>query len=378
MLSRLIGRHRASPPARRICVLHAGLPKTGSSALQHFLSHNARQLRRCGILYPKAGRTRPASVEHGRLMREIAGRPFFEKTGFMPDQLDREIRRVPHELLLISSEFLFGPLFFHPDPRLPAFFRARGYALHLVLYLRDQPEHLNSAYAQQVKTAREGEGIDAYIARRLTLSPPPSGNFSDLRHLLAAELPGRQHFRPYNAALRQSGVEADFLALLQRICAAEGVAERLVGSDASRFRPVARVNETCGPVQVAVARAVSRRLSPRFKRLEWLRASVGIEAIIATSVAAACGREPAYSAMTAARYAHIRAQLARHNDRFARKCWQTSWAEMFPARAPCTLQSNDLDDIQNADQTALAAALVEDLMPKIEAHIDQRIRKGLV
>ncbi|RMF38855.1 MAG: hypothetical protein D6754_06580 [Alphaproteobacteria bacterium] len=42
---------------RRICIIHAGMPKTGSSALQSFLARGARRLRRRGMLYPRTGLT---------------------------------------------------------------------------------------------------------------------------------------------------------------------------------------------------------------------------------------------------------------------------------------------------------------------------------
>jgi hypothetical protein len=45
-------------------VVHAGLPKTGTTALQSFLAGNAGRLRDLGVLYPRNGRYSEAAIDH--------------------------------------------------------------------------------------------------------------------------------------------------------------------------------------------------------------------------------------------------------------------------------------------------------------------------
>ncbi|HEU0220771.1 MAG TPA: hypothetical protein VFR34_00980, partial [Paracoccaceae bacterium] len=167
----------------KLCILHSGMPKTGSSALQRYLARNAGKLRRHGILYARAGRGMFRGVEHGDLMRSISERPLYANTGHLPAELDRELRRTAHDVLLISSEYLYSPLYFNRNQKIQTFFRERGYEIHSVLYIRDQPDFVNSAYAQMVKTLHEPGSFEHFLELRLRRDPPPAGRRLRLDHL---------------------------------------------------------------------------------------------------------------------------------------------------------------------------------------------------
>lgn len=367
---------RRAAPARRICVLHAGLPKTGSSALQAHLARNAAALAKAGILYPAAGRRR-GGVEHGDLMREMAGRPIFRGGSGMLAALEREIARRDHEVLLISSEFLHAPLYLLRTPRIRDWMAARGYALHVVVYLRDQPALLNSVYAQQVKTLREHRPFDAVLNERLSPDAPPGRMFRMENFLRAAGGWATHHFEAYDEAVRRSGVEPHFVALLRRICAGEGVAAGFDAAAAARLAPVGRVNEVCGPVQLAASRILAAEIADRFDRRARARATVGVFELIAAEIAAAGLSEPAYCGLTPARLRRIRAALSAGNDRFARAVWGCSWAERFGGDGPAP-SSNDPDDTGAAAVLAQAREIAARARPGVMALIEERLRKGLV
>ncbi|MEM9199662.1 MAG: hypothetical protein AAGD12_17645, partial [Pseudomonadota bacterium] len=214
-----------------MCVLHAGLPKTGSSSLQAYLAANARALGRVGILYPKAGRQNKG-IQHGDLMREIAGRPIFKGNAGMVADLDREIARRPHEVLLISSEFIYSPLYVQGTRAVQDHFAARGYRVHVVTYLRDQPVLMNSFYAQLAKGLRVSHGFDAFLDQRLT-PRQAQGRVFRMEHFLAnctgprdsgaagqngggdgAQKGLVHHFQPYAAEVRITGIEPHFMNVL--------------------------------------------------------------------------------------------------------------------------------------------------------------------
>lgn len=378
-LRRLLAPFRTVPRASgpRLCVLHAGMPKTGSSALQSFLAENASRLAGAGILYPRAGRPATASVGHNDLMRAIAGRPIMPGTERLPAALDAEIRRIPHEVLLISAEFLFGQLYFVPDTRIRDFLAARGYRLHVVTYLRDQPEQINSAYAQMTRTLRESCGFRAYLAERLRPSASGGGRPLRLGRITVSGLGpwARHEFRPYDAALRRRGIEPDFLDALAAAMAEAGSGPRLDAAFRDRLRPVLRNNESCGPLQVDVSRRLAALLRRDLERREWLPAITGSEQIIGQHLAERPEAGTVYTALTPRRYRRIREVFAAENAVFARAVWGRDWEEVFPARDPAALVSNDPDDTGDPALRAASDAALEALRPEVEAHIAKRLAR---
>lgn len=362
---------------KRLAILHAGMPKTGSSALQSFLARNDAALLGHGILYAGTGRSRGGRIEHGDLMRAITGRVIYDRTQGLPEALDAELARVPHEVLILSSEYLFGPLYFSPLPQVPEFLASRGYRIHGVMYLRDQPEFLNSTYSQMAKTAREARGFGAFLDERLSKAEDGTGEGRSLRlsRLLDPALAswGTHDFRPYDAGLRARGIEPDFLGAVEAAAHAQGLARGFTAeAAAARFERGARVNETCGPVQVDVGRRIARALAGRFARKAYFPVTIGVEKLLAAAVARAGLDEPAYAGMAAEDYGRIRAELGPENEAFARATWGRGWAEVFPPRPAGSFAPNDLDLVPRGPSHAAADALLARIMPEIEADVAAR------
>lgn len=137
------------------CVLHIGTPKTGSTALQYFLSRNRDQLASAGVVYP-------ASVERGHAQHDLAfltGGGYPEWATTQPASLDELIERTRIELdgqptesrLILSSENFY---WLSEPSRARNMLASLGYRpeqVAVVVYLRRQDEAVESWYNQLIK-----------------------------------------------------------------------------------------------------------------------------------------------------------------------------------------------------------------------------------
>ncbi|GAB4236494.1 MAG: hypothetical protein Kow00109_10060 [Acidobacteriota bacterium] len=140
---------------------HIGLPKTGSSALQRFLTINEEALRAHGVLYPRSGRLYHC---HTLLARELVGAPCppvpAQLRRFAPvegqdqasfwDCLAAEIAGASCPDVVVSSEAFYS---------CPHRFRtavvgvAGRWNVRIIVYLRPQDTFLESLYGQAMKWA---------------------------------------------------------------------------------------------------------------------------------------------------------------------------------------------------------------------------------
>jgi hypothetical protein len=154
-------------------ILHIGIPKTGSSALQVFCAQNRAALLSQGYDYFELGdfalgaRGKISSGNGAHLARSFL-RP--QGAGYKPDRdlqlaaLDRKIAASASATGLLSSEhFVFAD-----DAALTEFsawLSARGVSLQFFYYVRDQIQFLTSSYIQQVKRHACTETAEEYILR---------------------------------------------------------------------------------------------------------------------------------------------------------------------------------------------------------------------
>jgi hypothetical protein len=362
-------------PGARLCVLHCGYPKTGSTSLQNFLDANTPALLARGVLYPAGGRAggfrRNAHLHHGGALRTIGGaNPPGLEPG-LPEALAAEIDRVPHEVLILSSEHLARLLFFDHRPAIPAFLLSRGYRIETVTFLRDQPDYLTSAYVQQVKTGHEAADFDAFCRRRIGgEDPDDEGRVAIDYRGLTRKLHrawGTHGFRPFAAGVKATGIEADFHAGLAAILARHGRADLLPGAETLPVPP--RMNESGGPLTVAIGRRIAALVMREHRGRPLRFVTRNILPLVEAELARRGIAEPRYVALTPARWQALRARFAEGNAIFARRAWGRVWAAEFPEPAPETLVSNDLDETGDRAGTALADEIVAALRPAIEASV---------
>jgi hypothetical protein len=155
-------------PGERICYIHVGTHKTGTTALQHYLGENDALLAAEGLLYPRCGRMHPSRSGQHNIAFELSGdERYHPPLGSFADLLD-EVAAAALPRACISSE---GLQFVHDRPdRLRALrdgFVAIGYRAVVVIYLRAQSEYLESLYPTLVHhgyTASFREFIERALA----------------------------------------------------------------------------------------------------------------------------------------------------------------------------------------------------------------------
>jgi hypothetical protein len=357
----------------KLCILHAGQPKTGSSSLQNYLAANDEALRAHGILYPRTDRANGVT-QHGALMRALAGRSRLRASEHLPELLSQELVATPHDVLLISAEYLSTPLYFQQEPAVWRFFRKRGYRIEVLTYLRDQPDFLNSAYVQIVKNARFAGNFDAFLDMRLRKDAGGAGHNTDHSVITGSRLGwGGHSFLAYDADVRRGGIEQHFMtalrALLDRAGPAPGHSAGL-DAEAVRALPVpARVNEAEGPLVVAAGRRLAAELLLRFRGKVLYNLTLRTHRILHDCLGELGVTEQRYTAMTPYRYDRLRGHYRATNARFAGQFWDRAWDTAFPPADPAALASNDVDETGNPEQHERLAALLAIARPRVLADV---------
>lgn len=200
-------------------VLHIGIPKTGSSALQVFWAQNRQALLSQSLDYFELGdftlglRGKISSGNGAHLARSFL-RPQAE--AYMPNRdqqlatLERKISESTCETGLLSSE-----LFVFADNAGLAEFASwldkRDISLQFFYFIRDQIQFLASTYIQQVKRHGCTETAEQYILR--TYDKIPHIKYSKLYGRLAEIVtPERITCRIYDGDTSQHGIVDIFLS----------------------------------------------------------------------------------------------------------------------------------------------------------------------
>lgn len=178
--------------------VHIGLHKTGSTAIQKFLTANARRLRRNGILYPRTGQVRIAHHQIAWSMRNNARVPWADLRAELAES---------DTAVLSSEEF--------ESVRSPeAWERLRDNLpgdVKIVCYLRRQDELLESHYNQHRKTG----GLDSPAAfkRRVLYQMDYLARLQPFADAFGVE---NIIVRPYDKTRMPNGLFADFLSAIGR------------------------------------------------------------------------------------------------------------------------------------------------------------------
>jgi hypothetical protein len=211
-------------------VLHVGQHKTGTKALQAFLSHNRRQLLSHGILYPPGSPGRyalPAYANSHYLLFALVRHQAEGCSGEAP-AVCRPFRSVEHwferlscsdaSTVVVSAEDLFEMSTAHQSEwslalvekgarLLAQACRGFGYQAEVLVYLR-RPDHaLGARYVQFIKGSSSNEldfeQFHRLIAPRLRYLPI-------LEHWAHAFGRARVRVRGYDPCLVRDGIVADF------------------------------------------------------------------------------------------------------------------------------------------------------------------------
>jgi hypothetical protein len=309
--------------ARRLCYIHIGPHKTGTSSIQWFLKRNRAELLKHGYFVPESGANRGA---HHALVRKLCGQELRHHQQSAGTNFVRALDETPSEAVVISSEALGGLLRIW-DYASAFFTRIRELNLEpkLVLFVRNQSQRINSSYSSVVKTFRRSERFQDFVqgaTQGAVFRYSPLIELAEAHH---AELIAR----PFTGKTVADGVVPEFL--------------QAIGFAPSQFRDTnVRRNEAAGPFTVSVARGVLRLINGTGKQLKWLQA-VRCKTKLAAYLEENGLADAGYCGLTTALARQIETELRPDNDAFAQRVWGRPWAEIFAADIGKEFTPNDFE-----------------------------------
>ena len=148
--------------SERICFLHIGTHKTGTTTIQDVLTRDPTVLATHGIYVPRAGRFGAAGGHHN-LEEELNRSPNFDPSHGDLASLAREIAGCNAPTVVISSENL-EHLFTRPEAleRLRQTLDDAGFRTRVVVYLRNRYDYARSLYLELRKHGLE-TGFDHFL-----------------------------------------------------------------------------------------------------------------------------------------------------------------------------------------------------------------------
>lgn len=201
-------------------LIHCGLHKTGTTALQNFLYANFDVLAGLGISYPRAGTAAAYGLtgQHNLAWWLGRDRRYMSDTGDF-DALFKEIDGFTGRTVLLSSEDFENSLL-HPARWTSVAARAQslGFSVRFLVYTRNVADHLESVFLQKL---RSGFGDEfSQVARTVV----ETGNVRfkewqgcfDMRAIARslAQVPGTElSFRDYESLVGGSTI-TDFCAFM--------------------------------------------------------------------------------------------------------------------------------------------------------------------
>jgi hypothetical protein len=293
---------------KRICYIHIGPHKTGTSSIQWFLKENRVELLKHGYFVPESEAKHGA---HHALGRKLCGQELRTHEQAAAVNFARALNETPSEAVIISSEALEG-LLRNRDYATAFFTRIRELNLEpkLVLFPRNPSQQINSLYSSVVRRFGRSEPFEVFV-EEVTLSGLKYSPLIELAAAHKAEL----IVQPFTTKTLINGVVPEFL--------------QAFGLHASQFRDTdVRRNEDAGPFTVSVARAVLRLISGNGNKLKWLQ-TVRCTNKLGTYLEENRLADAGYCGLTTAVVRRIERELLPDSNAFAQRVWGRPWAEIF-------------------------------------------------
>ena len=305
---------------KRICYIHVGPHKTGTTSIQWFLQENSAALLAHGYFVPESETKRGA---HHALAEGLAGLDVGEHREPLVARSIAAMAETPARAIIISSEALEG-LFRNRQTTKSFFSRIQDLNLQpkLILFPRNQPQWINSSYSSMVTSFRRSDSFQPGV---LGFAQSPDSRFS--RWIQLAETYGVELIaKPFNTETLRRGVIPEFL--------------HGIGIISSQFRDRAvRRNEAAGPFTVSVAREVLRSIG---KEMTWLQANRCTKEL-AMYLCQNNYADSGYCGLTTALVRHVEEEVRSDNDEFAQRVWNKSWADVFDVDVTEQFTSNDFE-----------------------------------
>jgi hypothetical protein len=299
---------------QRTLFIHAGPPKTGSTAIQQFLRDNAEGLARLGFYWPRAG-TERCSHNHVDLAYAFARPP---RASPLVAELAAELRDAdwPAQVLISAEHFavrIADPAYF---ARLAAHCQKLGYRPHIIAYLRSQPAAINSLYTQLVKNWRPVPLLSEFISEQLD---SPRFDYSRMFAAVVASSEAQLTLRPYDRQTLARGLVGDFLETL-------GIAS----TSTAGFTGPRTINTSPGPRTVAAFLQLKSMVMAENPAPDRTRMRALTRPLIMASGQLGWNQE-SFHGIDAAAHAAIVDHFAQSNDAVTRGTWGRPWRDIFGA-----------------------------------------------
>ena len=332
---------------KRICYIHVGPHKTGTTSIQWFLRENRSKLLNHGYFVPESGNVHGG---HHPIVRQLCGQEVPRHHRWAAAKFVEALADTLCEAVVISSEALDGLL--KKREYANAFFnsiRELNLEPKLVVFPRNQPQLINSRYVEVVKSFRRSEPFDAFVPEEIH---HPSFRYSDLI-ALAKGVDAKLVPRPFTEQMIIEGVVANFL--------------QAIGLDPSRFEGTEiRRNQTAGPFTVSVARDVSRLIGNSGRRLTGVQAR-RCKRKLTLYLQEKRLADTGYCGLSNALARQIEKDWQRDNDVFAQQVWQKPWKEVFAADVGREFTPNDFDIARPDERTQTQRhQTVKEIMVSVE------------
>jgi len=308
---------------KRVCYIHIGPHKTGTTSIQWFLQENRAELLKHGYFVPESETRRGA---HHALAEGLAGLELGEHREPLVANSIRAIADTPSEVIIISSEALEGIL--RNRRHAEVFFnRIKDLKLQpkLILFPRNQPQWINSSYCSMVAAFRRS---DSFESSAFGFAQSPDARF--LHWVELAAVHGAELIAcPFTKQTTARGVIPEFL--------------RRIGISSSQFRDgEIRRNIAVGPFTVSVARDVLRSIAKTNNPLTWLQAE-RCRKELAIYLQQEGWADARYCGLNTSLARHIEQELQSDNNAFAQSVWSGPWTEIFAADLTAEFTPNDFE-----------------------------------
>ena len=285
------------------------------------LKKNRKQFLKHGILVPETGQ-RPYGAHH-RLALDLAGRSECSSDS-VEQEFIRELSKSSAHTVLMSSENFWPLLGVQCQAeRLIGCLRSLGFEIEIVVYVRNQPQYLNSSYVQNVKTWLYSGEFFAFANRARS----HRNKYTYSHWLTFAERHSVSLLvRPFSEQVRRTGVTQDLLATIG-LSSAEG------------FNTAIERNVSVGSFAVEVARRLLRRIGGP-DRLTHLQADQ-CRSVFQSELKYRRIDDDAYCGLTTSLAAEVETQFAEDNARLSHAAWGKPWHEMFATDVGQVFEPND-------------------------------------
>jgi hypothetical protein len=317
--------------ADRICFLHIGPHKTGTTSIQNALFVNADRLAKLGVYYPtvtgdRGGKQRRNHTPLARMSNfkapNLTDSPFWEELG-------RKIQKIDGSIVVSTEHFAEALRDESRYRRVTEFFRERGFRIVAVAYVRDQPGWLNSWYTQDQRNFSSRQTFRQFLEHALEVGlVDPWAYLKRFIDDPQAEV----RVVSFERAIRQ-GLARSFLDA--------------IGVPASFDIPEPKAsNPNIGVKGMFAAQEIMRRVNGRVRSLP------NYSDLYENFKGLMRGRDweqTAYVGLSPEDEALIRERYRESNDRFAREWFGTDWATICPARS-LELRTFDFDAASEEDK----------------------------